>query len=75
MGRTNNHRQRIFSIEGFLHFMKQQPRSEVRTDRQTPKLRIFRIYDRSKPETSLKTSTFVVVVVVDDGRQDHWGEI
>ena len=54
--------------------MKQQPRSEVRTDRQTPKLRIFRIYDRSKPETSLKTSTFVVAVVV-DGRQDHGGEI
>ena len=57
----------------FLHFMKQQPRSEVRTDRQTPKLRIFRVFDRSKPETSLKTSTFVVVVV--DGRQDHGGEI
>ena len=57
--------------------MKQQPRSEVRTDRQTPKLRIFRVFDRSKPETSLKTSTFVVVVVVVvvDGRQDHGGEI
>ena len=74
MGRTNNHRQRIFSIKGVLHFMKLQPRSEVRTDRQTPKLRVFRIFARSKPETSLKTSTFVVVVVV-DGRQDHGGEI
>ena len=57
--------------------MKQQPRSEVRTDRQTPKLRIFRVFDTSKSETSLKTSTFVVVVVVVvvDGRQDHGGEI